>query len=345
MPHYGYKPSGGFRIIYQIANRLSERNYQVTLIHTATVHSGPRSIMGWYRTLRDKKRATKWFAFEKNVNIKYVLTLQEKNIPDADFTVATSCETSYFLNKYHETKGKKVYYIQGYELWAGGEERVLRSWKFDMIKIMISQDLCEKARQKNIPNVYYIPNAIDTQLFKLCDNIEERQDVIAMMCSKDKNKGTENGIEVLKKVLEKKPEVKIKCFGTCSRPESLPYEVEYYENPRQEFLIEEIYNKAKIFIFNSIYEGWGLPPMEAMACGAAVVTTDCGGVRDFATDNESAYICKPGDIDQMYCKVWELLTDERKRVDMAINAYQNIQNFKWDLLIDKFENVLKSLNR
>ena len=46
--------------------------------------------------------------------------------------------------------------------------------------------------------------------------------------------------------------------------------------------LAELYSSADIFLFTSYAESFGLPPLEAMACGTTVVTTDCKGNRDYA---------------------------------------------------------------
>ena len=50
-----------------------------------------------------------------------------------------------------------------------------------------------------------------------------------------------------------------------------------------------------VLVFPSWVEGFGLPPLEAMACGAAVIVTDSGGVREYARDGENSLVVAPGD--------------------------------------------------
>jgi glycosyltransferase involved in cell wall biosynthesis len=52
------------------------------------------------------------------------------------------------------------------------------------------------------------------------------------------------------------------------------------------------YRSCDVFVFTSRLEGFGLPPLEAMACGVPVVTTNCGGVTDFV-DGRNALIVPP----------------------------------------------------
>ena len=64
-----------------------------------------------------------------------------------------------------------------------------------------------------------------------------------------------------------------------------------------------------VFVFPSRVEGFGLPPLEAMACGAAVVLTDSGGVREYARHDENCLLVAPGDIAAMARAIDELTVE------------------------------------
>src|SRR3546814_13925355 len=61
----------------------------------------------------------------------------------------------------------------------------------------------------------------------------------------------------------------------------------FHANPPQTVL-RDLYNQAAIFVSASHEEGWGLPPAEAAACGAALVVSSNGGHSDYLTDRETA---------------------------------------------------------
>ena len=61
-------------------------------------------------------------------------------------------------------------------------------------------------------------------------------------------------------------------------------------------LVDEIYNTSRVFLCTSWVEGFGLTNVEAMACGAALVTTDNGGSRDYALHGETALVAPCGDV-------------------------------------------------
>jgi glycosyltransferase involved in cell wall biosynthesis len=79
------------------------------------------------------------------------------------------------------------------------------------------------------------------------------------------------------------------------------------------------YNRCDLFVFASRSEGFGLPPLEAMACGCAVVTTDCGGVRDYVEPGRNAWMVPTVDPRQLAAAITALVGDgdERERLGAA----------------------------
>ena len=84
--------------------------------------------------------------------------------------------------------------------------------------------------------------------------------------------------------------------------------------------------------------------MEAMMCGAALVTTDTGGSRDYALNEETALVSTPKKPDRLAKNLIRVLTDNSLRVGLAEMGYQKIKNFSWDTncehLIKYFEGSL-----
>ena len=255
-------------------------------------------------------------------------------------TVATAYETVLYLKDYSEFKGEKIYFIQGLETWAAKEEKVLETWRLPFKKIVISQYLFEKGNQVGILDLVKIPNAIEHQKYKVYNDWHKRDDCIIMMYSNASVKGADYGIRAICDLKELLPDVKIVLFGKVKKPEGLPEGILYYENPEQEFIIKEIYNKAKILLFPSLSEGWGLPAMEAMACGTAVVTTDCGGIRDFAIPNETALVCPVKDVESMKEAMYKLLTNNQLRERLIENALQKVKEYNWDKSTERFLEVI-----
>ena len=88
------------------------------------------------------------------------------------------------------------------------------------------------------------------------------------------------------------------------------------------------YNLAEIFVFPSLYEGFGIPVLEAMACGCPVIASKTGALPEIA-GNAAAFI-DPYDIDEMSDTMHKLSTDMAFRQELIEKGYKQVKKFSWD---------------
>jgi len=86
-----------------------------------------------------------------------------------------------------------------------------------------------------------------------------------------------------------------------------------------------------------------MPVLEAMACGCAVVATDCGGTKDIITDGQNGFLTQVGDVDGIVKRVLLLLDDAGLRRQLVDNASQTLKRFEWGKSIEALERALHSL--
>lgn len=344
LPHYGIKPSGGFKVVYQYAYFLAEQGFKINIIHPASMNKFPKKYFKYINMNIIKYRNKfDWKVKHNNINKIYCPSLEEQYIPNADICFATAWQTAWYLNKYDKFKGKKLYLIQHYETWNGSQEQVDKTWRYNMFKIVISKWLLDKAESMGVKDVFYLPNGLNHKKFKIYNDINNRNSIISMMYSSVDWKGSKDGIEAIKIVKRYYPEIQVKLFGKEKRPDNIPEWIDYYENPKEEIIIKDIYNKSSIFLCTSWFEGWGLPPMEAMSCGCAVITTDNGGINDFVINNYSGIICDIKNPIIMAEKIKYLLENDSLRKQLAINGSKKVAEFTWEKSNNKLLNLIKNL--
>jgi glycosyltransferase involved in cell wall biosynthesis len=88
------------------------------------------------------------------------------------------------------------------------------------------------------------------------------------------------------------------------------------------------YRSCKLFVFPSWHEGFGLPALEAMKCGRAVIVADRAGLPE-VVGLESA-LFDPFDLDAMSAKICAVLTDDRMRETLEQHGLRQAQAFSWD---------------
>lgn len=89
-----------------------------------------------------------------------------------------------------------------------------------------------------------------------------------------------------------------------------------------------LYNGAKLFVFPSLYEGFGLPPLEAMACGTPVVTSNVSSLPEVT--GEAAILVDPGDESAIARAICQVLQDPALAADMKVRGVSQAAQFTWE---------------
>lgn len=91
----------------------------------------------------------------------------------------------------------------------------------------------------------------------------------------------------------------------------------------------ELYNEASLFVYPSFFEGFGIPPLEAQACGCPVIVSNVTSLPEvFRT---SAVYCDPFDIQDLSNKIQLVMNDEAMRTDLMNRGLNNVKRFSWEM--------------
>ena len=136
------------------------------------------------------------------------------------------------------------------------------------------------------------------------------------------------------------PNITLEMFGAYHLPPATKKVVtNYYYRPSIN-LLRQLYSYADIFLWPSRQEGFGLPPLEAMACGAAVLSTDTGAIRDYAVDNINTLIVPPNQPDLLAQKLIQLIDNSDLRLSLGQAASEMAKKFDWEESTTQLENIL-----
>jgi glycosyltransferase involved in cell wall biosynthesis len=331
------KPVGGAKNMYEYANRFQARGHKVTVLHSIKrpfkKSSMPVFISQFIFWLRAVARP-KWFPLNKEIKSVIVPEISNKHVPDGDILFSTWWQMAYAIEKLSPSKGKKFNIIQDYEVWKGQDERLHASYRLPLHHMVIAPYLEEIVVKHTGRIPLFVPSAVDIEKFYIRKPIESREPASVMMLySEEPRKGTQYGIEALKRLKEKFPTLKATLFGVYEKPD-LPGWISYHQKPSN---LPELYNSHAIFFTPSLGEGWGLPPAEAIACGCALVCTAIGG-HAYAIDEETALTMPPKDVEKMVEKLNRLVADNASRIALAKRGHHYlVNNFTFDIAIKKLE--------
>jgi glycosyltransferase involved in cell wall biosynthesis len=239
--------------------------------------------------------------------------------------------------------GRKFYLIQHHEsLYHGDPERVDATYRLPLRQIVISTWLRDVMRGKFGADAEVLVTPVDRNLFHPVTRVHGEGPPRVLMLHHDYAwKGVAEGLDAVARARRRGAQLVLVGFGVKAPRRPLPYD-EFHENPPQEMLAP-LYSGCDIYLCPSWDEGLGMPAMEAMACGAALVTFDNGGCRDYARDGETALVAARRDVDALAAQLARLVTEPTLRSRIAAAGRELVTRaFDWDVAVDRLERLLRS---
>ena len=118
--------------------------------------------------------------------------------------------------------------------------------------------------------------------------------------------------------------------------------------PRIEFLgrvseenLPSYYRGALALVFPSLYEGFGLPVIEAMACGTPVLTSSTTSLPEVA--GGAALLVNPLSVPEIACGIKHIVRDEVAREQLRTRGFENVKKYDWKLVAQRINNVFADL--
>ncbi|MGB9857045.1 MAG: glycosyltransferase family 4 protein, partial [Dictyoglomaceae bacterium] len=100
-----------------------------------------------------------------------------------------------------------------------------------------------------------------------------------------------------------------------------------------------LYNLAKLFVFPSLYEGFGLPPLEAMACGCPAVVSRIPPLLEICDD--AVYYINPYDVGDIAKGITEVLENEKLRKELINKGFERVKEFSWKKSAREYLKLIK----
>jgi glycosyltransferase involved in cell wall biosynthesis len=338
MPQMSPYPIGGAKTVYQYADALAARGHHVVLVHpresllrsvrrrldvdpelSATASNELDSAVE--DGIHDFTNPHPWYFSRSDVQNLVVPSLAEEWIDGRfDLTIVNNQQAVSWVQAYSPRMGRKIYFLQDYESYMLGEaperEETRQTLHIDWPIICTSfagMDLVKSVADRSC---HLVRNGIDTALFRPTVPIEcKERTLIGFPARIERTKRTMDAVRAAQLVRPQiPPDVTFWCFGS-RRISGLPAWIIQHVAPEDTQLVT-LYNRSKLFLVPSQYEGFGRPGAEAMACGAALISSANDGVQTYAKHEDSAILCPPCDPPLMAAAITRLMNDEclRRRI-------------------------------
>lgn len=233
--------------------------------------------------------------FHPKERIKYLEKFFFKNILKSDIIITGSEYTKQEIIKrlnFSEDKIKVIYHGINHKLFKPNDN-IKTNLKLPN-KFLLSVGSIEP--RKNLINLLKAYNNLDK-------NIQEEYKLVLVGF-----KGWEN-IEIINIINKNKNNI-------------------YYLGFVSDEELADIYNLASLFIFPSFYEGFGLPPIEAMACGTPVVSSNLTSMPEICQD--AVIYCNPYEINDIGNKIMQVLNDSKLQNKLIMKGLKRASEFRWE---------------
>ncbi len=233
------------------------------------------------------------------------------------------------------TLSGKLQWARFYPFWM--QEIVAR--RIDRVITGSENSARSVAREFRLPRerIAVVYDGVDTDTFRPLEALRERGSILYVGNSDDRNKGARYLLEALALLKERRDGFRLTVVDrptaslvpTLARELGLEDRVTLTGRLDRDELVQR-YNTAEVFVSPSLYEGFGLPAAEAMACGAAVVATTAGAFPEVIEDGKSGLLVPPRDAEALAEALDRLLNDWVLRRRLGREAQQRIaEQFSW----------------
>jgi len=256
-------------------------------------------------------------------------TLDPGEVPDADVIVSTSGFMDHDrLFGLPPSKGKRAIYLQG---WHG--ERTLRNLRRADAVLAVSRWLVEEAARDSV-RARFVRYGFDHHVFHPGAPQATERPLVSM----GTDKALDVGLAALRGVRERHPEADFALFGRTPPPDTT---ISFLLRPDRQ-AVGDLWRRTTVAVCCSALEGFGFPGLEAIACGAALATTDTKGSREYAFHDVTALVSPPGDAAALAANVSRLVADSdlRARLVAAGQLHLNNSYTGWASASDAFVQAL-----
>lgn len=319
----GVKISGGIAVVLQHANRLLKRGYAVKIL-----------------SLNNENDAS-WFPDQKVEILPYGQTKEMLKSGEIDLLVATAFSTAFTVDM--AVAKRKIYFVQS-------DESRFFSDNEDLCKIIrktysLPLEYVTEARwiQKWLKNEFghdsaYVPNGLDENIFFQTEPLAPKTEKARVLIEGAINvpfKGMEDAYSAVKDF-----DCELWIVSNNGKPKSSWKFDRFFENVPFDKM-NEIYSSCDVFLKMSRIEGFFGPPMEAMACGCAVVVGKVTGYDQYIINEKNALVVEQGDVEGAKNAVQKLIENKELRDGLIENGYKTAREWNWDKSIDLLEKIIE----
>ena len=336
-------PMGGPKVVYAHAQGLVKRGHEVVVVAPSQLGGGMRGrAMSVAMHLRDRFHSVSKSPYYHAADAHTLLvpTVSDRHLPDADIVIATGVQTAAWVRDLAPSKGAKAYFLQHVETFI--DPKAIDTWHYPLAKITIARWIKDRIEAEGESVLGIVPNAIDPKEFYIEEPIESRPNRVISLYHRQPIKGPDVLIQALHIMKQALPELEADVFAARPPSHRLPDFVNIHIRPELSEL-RRLYNRSAVSLHASKSEGSPLVPMEAAACGCAIVASANEGVQQYLDNGKTMRMTGLGDGPGLAHAALDLLQNPDERIRLAHAAMEEIANYNWADSTAHFESLLRKL--
>ena len=309
-------------------------------------HVFPVRVYMYYKLMRSYRRKMANLLMAEHPDI-VISTLGRDisfitKIHDGSKKIGEAHTTKHFIRNFHLLENRNILfrYLTKYFRWSMDRQVS----KLDALVVLTSQDQHDWG--KKIP-VYVIPNSYPFYPLET-STCENKQAIIVGRYNSAK--GYNYLVEAWKSVHQRHPDWKINIFGSGEYENDIRNQIRSANlqdvvimNAPTDLIMEE-YLKSSIYVMSSVFEGFAMVLLEAMACGVPCVSFDCPyGPRNVITDGEDGILVDYLNTDALADSICKLIEDVELRKKMGQKGRQNVLRFSQETIMPQWVELFKSI--
>lgn len=346
--------SGGVRVVIEYASRLADRGHHIALVYPGgTLDPDLRpELHPDIRLLPTKTQPTaEHLSPAQRIRLVWELARQT---PPSDFLVSTHTPTtpSTFIASKMMKKGIPVWLYQDYlEMFSG---KPIETWllknalRWHRGALVVSEFSQKELAQFAPGEVRFVGEGLSHAEFykpiapaeRLGEHDQKRY--IMTMGDMRPRKGFFDFLEAVHRVYALVPNIHLWIVAkeACEFDTPLPHTL-IYRPARDE--LARYYASCDVFVSASWWESFGLPPLEAMACGAPVVMADARATSQYARPGENCLMTPARKPDLLAQAILQVLSDPQLEARLRQRGPETASQFTWEAAVERFEQALAGL--
>ncbi len=263
-------------------------------------------------------------------------------IKDGSKKIGEAHTTKYYIRNFHLLENRNLFfkYLTKYFRW-NMDRQVSR---LEALVVLTSQD---KNDWEHLLPVYVIPNSYPFYP-ETPSNCGNKQAIIVGRYNSAK--GYNYLIDAWREVHKSYPDWIINIFGSGEYEEMVRKQIN--DNGLQDVIIMnnptdhimEEYLKSSIYVMSSVFEGFAMVLLEAMACGLPCVSFDCPyGPRNVITDGEDGFLVDYLNSEALAKSICKLIEDEKLRKQMGQNGRKNVLSYSRETIMPQWVSLFESI--